>query len=170
MEVLFENQNTMTRTQLIELYKKQNKAVTAKFWIFSSALLLWYLLFCWFWGVFDLFSVVVVVVLIALMVIMPKRLVKNASTSYEKLLAYYDDVMPVHRIQFGDKIIIETPDCTSTIEYRKIEKILSLKHGYVICDKKPSFFILSRDGFTKGTFEEFKRFLREKCPEVTIPE
>ena len=170
MEVLFENQNAMTKAQLIEFYKNQHKAITVKYAIFSSVLLLGHFLFCWFFGFFDLFSVFVAVVVIALIVMVAKRPVKSANTSYKKLLAYYDNVMPVYRIYFGDKIIIETPDCTSTIEYRKIEKILSLKYGYVICDKKPSFFILSRGGFTKGTFEEFKQFLREKCPELTVPE
>ena len=170
MEVLFENQNTITRMQLVELYKNQYKAANTKFVIFSSVLFLGYLLFCCFLRVFDFSILMVIVALIAVVLRVMKRPVKNANTSFEKLLAYYDDVMPVNRVQFGDKIIVEAPDRTSTIEYRKIDKILSLKHGYVIFDKRTNFFILSRDGFTKGTFEEFKQFLREKCPHVTIPE
>ena len=90
--------------------------------------------------------------------------------------------------QFGDKIhyaIQGTED--SAYDYSCITKVASCKNSYILCFKKKVLaeidpkgkeryinkkgtILLVRDGFTKGDFESFKQFLREKCPNVKIPE
>ena len=57
-----------------------------------------------------------------------------------------------------------------TVEYRKIVRVLRLKHSYVLMIGKRNGVMLDPKGFTKGAFEEFKHFLREKRPDLTIPE
>lgn len=73
--------------------------------------------------------------------------------------------------QFGDRIISNMPGSVLTLDYCNIRRVYSLKTCYVIrfVDNMAQL-ILSRDGFTKGTFEEFKQFLREKRPDLKIPE
>ena len=90
--------------------------------------------------------------------------------------------------QFGDVISYDLQGAEpSTHEYGCINKVVSGKHSYILCYKKKvpaetdsrgnvryvtkkGTIVLTRDGFTKGNFEKFKKFLAQKCPNVTIPE
>ena len=73
--------------------------------------------------------------------------------------------------QFGDRIVSTCAGSVDTLDYCNIKKVCSLKTCYVICfEHNMALLIISRDGFTKGTFEEFKQFLREKRPDLKIPE
>ena len=70
-----------------------------------------------------------------------------------------------------EQIVSYTPGNVSTYDYDQIEKIYSLKSSYtLIFAKNSGTLILSREGFTKGTFSEFKQFLRYKRPDLKIPE
>ena len=68
-----------------------------------------------------------------------------------------------------------------------IRKVVSAKNCYLLCFKKrvvaevdsqgkkhyinkKGNLILTRDGFTQGSFEGFKAHLKAKCPNVKIPE
>ena len=85
-------------------------------------------------------------------------------------MAYYDSQAPSHCVRFGDKIIIESPDQTRILEYRKIQRVVATKNAYIIYDTKPGVVFLDPNGFTKGNFEEFKLFLKSKRPDLDIPE
>ena len=90
--------------------------------------------------------------------------------------------------QFGENIVY-TLHGTDPCEYGYdcIKKVISAKNSYILCFKKrvaiesmtqgktnytnkKGTIVLSRDGFTNGTFEDFKKFLAQKCPGVKIPE
>lgn len=73
-------------------------------------------------------------------------------------------------IRFGEKIWMEGVDFTRTWEYHNLAKVYSLKYCYCLRFVDKSGFMLSRDNFTKGTFAEFKQFLRTKRPDLKIPE
>ena len=70
---------------------------------------------------------------------------------------------------FGDLILSNMGD-QEGYDYSRIRKVVSLKHSYVIYIDKRSSIPLSRDGFTKGDFAAFKAFLKEKRPDLKIPE
>ena len=73
--------------------------------------------------------------------------------------------------QFGDRIVSSAAGSVNTLDYCNIKKIYSLKSCYVILFVNGmGALILSREGFTKGTFAEFKQFLRAKRPDLNIPE
>ena len=73
--------------------------------------------------------------------------------------------------QFGERITCQTPTSLSTLDYYNIKKVYSLKTCYVIrFMDNVAVMVLSREGFTKGSFEEFKQFLRYKRPDLKIPE
>ena len=90
--------------------------------------------------------------------------------------------------QFGDKIHYALQGAEdSEYDYSCITKMVSAKRSYILCFKKKILAEVDpkgneryitkkgtipvvRDGFTKGDFESFKNFLREKCPGVKIPE
>lgn len=70
---------------------------------------------------------------------------------------------------FGDLILSNMGD-QEGYAYSRIRKVVSLKHSYVIYIDKRVSIPVTRDGFTKGDFESFKAFLREKRPDLKIPE
>ena len=81
-----------------------------------------------------------------------------------------DGVQPETIVTFGDIIEMHEGMVHLTIEYRKIKKVIRLKYSYMLMLGKRNGVMLAPDSFTKGTFEEFKQFLREKRPDLVIPE
>jgi hypothetical protein len=57
-----------------------------------------------------------------------------------------------------------------TVEYRKVTKAIRLKHSYAVMTGKRTAVLLKPDAFTKGSFKEFRAFLAEKCPGISIAE
>lgn len=82
-----------------------------------------------------------------------------------------DGRLPEDIITADDQIIrLEEGSVAITLEYRKIQRVVHLKHSYVLMNGKHTGIMLNPESFTKGTFGEFKAFLREKRPDLTIPE
>ena len=78
---------------------------------------------------------------------------------------------PVMVRQFGERIVSHTPGSVIVLDYCNIKNVRSLQYSYVIrFSENMATLFLPRDGFTKGTFEEFKQFLRYKRPDLNIPE
>lgn len=71
--------------------------------------------------------------------------------------------------KFGDLICDEAPNHTATAQYDKIENIFISKNVIVLRDIRKADFILDKNGFTKGTLEEFLPFIQEKCPQLKLP-
>ena len=110
-----------------------------------------------------------------------RRVIKNFKGMYK-----VDAVEAV--TQFGDQIHYTLQGAeTCTYGYDAVKKVISAKNCYILCFKmkvavdsvtqgktdyvtKKGTILLTRDGFTRGRFEEFKKFLTEKCPDVKIPE
>ena len=110
-----------------------------------------------------------------------RRVIKNFKSMYK-----VDSVEAT--TQFGDKIVYTLHGAeTCTYNYDALRKVVSAKGSYVLYFKmkvpvasvtqgktdyvtKKSSISLTRDGFTQGDFESFKKFLAEKCPNVKIPE
>ena len=110
-----------------------------------------------------------------------RRVIKNFKSMYK-----VDSVEAT--TQFGDKIVYTLQGAeTCEYDYSAIKKVISAKGSYILSFKmkvpvasvtqgktdyvtKKSSISLTRDGFTQGDFEEFKKFLAEKCPDVKIPE
>ena len=81
-----------------------------------------------------------------------------------------DGELPETKIVFGDTIEMFEGMVHLTIEYRKIEKVVRLRNSYVLMNGKRTGILIDPDGFTMGTFEEFKQFLRTKRPDLKVPE
>lgn len=82
-----------------------------------------------------------------------------------------DGVIPETRITVkDDRIDVDEGWVHFTLEYRKFRRVVHLKHSYVLMIGRRSGLMIDPDGFTKGTFAEFKQFLREKRPDLNIPE
>ena len=71
--------------------------------------------------------------------------------------------------KFGDEIHDATKHLSMTAPYDKIKEIHFSEHVIVIRDTRNNDFILDKNGFTKGTFEEFLPFIQNKCPQLKLP-
>ena len=79
-------------------------------------------------------------------------------------------IQPETVVSFGERIELQEGVVSLSIEYTQIIRAAHLKHSYKLWFAKRSSILLDPNCFTKGSFEEFKQFLREKCPNVTIPD
>ncbi len=74
------------------------------------------------------------------------------------------------RVLIGDTV----EDCTGALKVsfplEKITEVRHLKYSYVIMSGRKYAIMLDPNCFIEGTFAEFKQFLREKRPDLTIPE
>ncbi len=92
-----------------------------------------------------------------------------ARKSFKQALWQNDGKVPETVVTVGDSIEIQDGILHMHLEYRKITKVLRLKNAYALLIDKNGV-ILDINGFTKGSFAEFKQFLKEKRPDLTIPE
>ena len=72
------------------------------------------------------------------------------------------------KTKFGDVIYDETRNQTATTYYDKIRKVYIGKYVILLEDARKSCYILDKNGFTSGNFEEFVPFIQEKCPQAKI--
>ncbi len=76
----------------------------------------------------------------------------------------------VYRIAFGDAIEVRQGNMRIILDYSEITSVSHLRFSYELKRNKKAAVVVDPEGFTKGTFEEFKQFLREKRPDLIIPE
>ena len=81
-----------------------------------------------------------------------------------------DGVMPETRVTVGDTIEMDEGMIRISLEYRKLRRVVHLKRSYVLMLGRRNGVLIDPNGFTKGTFAEFRQFLREKRPDLEIPE
>ena len=93
-----------------------------------------------------------------------------AWTSIRNAKKQNDGVQPEVAVTFGENIELREGMVHITMEYRKIIRVVRLKHSYILMTGKRSGVILDPNGFTKGTFEEFKQFIRNKRSDLVVPE
>jgi hypothetical protein len=75
-----------------------------------------------------------------------------------------------YHISFSDNIEIRQGNVRVYWEYTEIKQVMRLKYHYELQKNKRTGIMLDPSTLTGGTFEEFKAFLREKCPDLKIPD
>ena len=88
----------------------------------------------------------------------------------KRALKFYNGTLPVNVARFGENIQIENSDSSRTWEYHHLAKVYSFQYSYCLRFADKTVLLLNRSEFTKGTFGEFKQFLRTKRPDLKIPE
>ncbi len=71
-------------------------------------------------------------------------------------------VLPPTVIKFGDKIEMTEGKIHMEFEYQQIIKIYKLPNLYALMIGRNQAILAAKDGFVKGTKEEFERFIEEK--------
>ena len=82
-----------------------------------------------------------------------------------------DGVMPETRVAFTDENIQMFEGMVHlTVEYRKNTRGVRLKHSYALMTGKRTAVLIKDDAFTKGSLEELRSFLAQKCPGIAFAE
>ena len=88
----------------------------------------------------------------------------QAKKAYERKLAYYDGTMPpANHLFYDDHLQVLDVDSSNTVPYAKVERVEFLQLSTILILKDGRVFMVSNDGFTKGTLAEFQEFIRSKC-------
>ena len=93
---------------------------------------------------------------------------RTARKMYNNLLKYYDGTIPETVVRFADTITLSQEETVTTIPYSKLKQVSLLKDCFLLIDEIGGFYIVSNEGFTKGTKQEMLVFLKEKCPQLKI--
>ncbi len=173
-EVLFVNETTLTEKALREFYRKTMK----RRWFFIILMALLFL--------YELFRVIETVVVYAaynfqltfgvigfrvLLTILPLCVFLlylvlpriSAKKQYPILSRLTGADTPIYTYHFGDQILCSTAAGQGIYEYSQVSRILDSSCGcFLILERSSSCFI-SADGFSQGSYAEFRQFLAEKC-------
>ena len=98
------------------------------------------------------------------------RPLRTAKKAFESNLKFNDGDVPPTTVCFGDEIVFRDKNNSSVVSYGKIKKIHFVKEGLLMDMEENKVYFSAIDYFTKGSMEELKQFLREKRPDLKIPE
>ena len=169
MESLFEMRYHCSQKMLAEFARKHQVGPRPPIVFAFAIMYAWLILLCVQKGIF---AEVWLQMLIFGMVMVAVYFLPNyvAWATLRNVKKQNDGVIQDTTVAFGDIIEVYDDTIRMTIEYRKIIKVIHLKHSYVLMNGKRTGLILDPNAFTKGTFSEFKQFLRTKRPDLKIPE
>ena len=169
MEPAFENRYYSNHRMLTEFFRKYTVGPRPLTVILCCGIFLFFVIRSYVWGILPemLPTLAFMGVMYSVLYFLPDF---YAWSSHRQGKKQNDGVMPETVIAFGDTIELREGMVHITVEYRKIVRVIRLKHSYVLMIGKRNGVLLDPNGFTKGTFFEFKSFLREKRPDRNIPE
>lgn len=73
-------------------------------------------------------------------------------------------------ITFAESITYQEGPWKECFEYAALTGAVRLRNSYKLRFQNRKSLLLNPNCFTKGTFPEFKQFLREKRPDLNIPD
>ena len=92
-----------------------------------------------------------------------------AKKTMERDLEYYGTEKVSSVTTFGDVIRDVAKDADMVMHYDKIKDIYFSEDLIALTDLKGITFLMDKNGFTKGDFQSFQVFIREKCPQLKLP-
>ena len=174
MEPKFELRYHSTLSVLVEFYRKIGMPFWLPMMILSGAYFLYNAAASIMFWIFDALSfsemilpVLPPAILFAVIAFLPQWAAWNVMRQTK---AQNGGVEPETVVTVGNTIEISAGITRSTIDFHRIIKVRRLKYSYVLLITKRSGVLLRPDCFTKGTFEEFKQYLRQKRPDLVIPD
>ena len=71
-------------------------------------------------------------------------------------------------ITFGDKIQVVEGSLALAVEYSQIMKVYDWEKMYVLMISRQNVIIIHPDGFVKGSLDEFRGFIKDKCVNAKV--
>ena len=170
METLFENTYLSDKKMMREFFRKYSVGPRPVISIITCILMVIYLpvLVVGIMLRRDVWLMAVMYLVLIVIQFFPRLFAWSSMRNAKK---QNDGVMPETRVVFTDENIQMFEGMVHlTIEYRKITRAIRLKHSYALMTGKRSALLIKPDCFTRGSLEELRRFLGEKCPGIQIAE
>ena len=170
MEILFENTYLSDKKMMREFFRKSSVGPRPVISIITCILMVIYLpvLVVGIMLRRDVWMMAVMYLVLIVIQFFPRLFAWSSMRNAKK---QNDGVMPETRVVFTDENIQMFEGMVHlTIEYRKITRAIRLKHSYALMTGKRSAVLIKPDCFTRGSLEELRRFLGEKCPGIQIAE
>lgn len=169
MEPLFEIRFAATHSMLAENIRKYGvgpRIPTVIFCTLAFAAMIGYIIVAGLWERMRTF-VIILITVETLVFFLPHILAELICWSGRKSNG---GKLPQVVITAADTITYQSGPVNMCFEYKELTGTVRLKHSYKLRFTDRRGILLCPDGFVKGTFEEFKQFLREKRPDLVIPE
>ena len=171
MESVFECEFTPTVKMIAARVRKYSEARYAFLLILAIGLFAYIAINAVFTSIFLGFDIFWVKMLLVALAFLVATIFFPRVNAYFSVRNYKKDVDGgIYKIAFGEHIELFQGSSRVIWEYKDINKIYHLKYSYELVKSKRMAMFLDPNGFTKGNFEDFKRFLKEKRPDLTIPE
>lgn len=98
-------------------------------------------------------------IVVFVLLLTPSMTLKQLKESDKKI---HRSKKPQTKVQFGDKIYLSEGSFSLEIEYDQIINKYDLEHSYALMFGKKNGILLEPSSFVRGTFEDFKDFIKEK--------
>ena len=169
MEVLFENVYTDSEEMMMELYHKASHTKRYAWLAIYLLLIVWYIYMIMSVNRPILWAGLMFLIAYAVYLLYVPTI--NTKRYFKRMRQYHDGVVPQTKVQFTEKqIIVENGRSGQTIPYDKLDKVTVLKHCIRLDAGKMAMVAIKPECFTKGNFEDFMHFLRERSPDLKITE
>ena len=170
MEALFINKFKHTKESYIEMNMKYSQFSRMFFGFLFFALFGFLSLF----GYFVLYNLVYTAVLAVFAIVFsfyPTIRIYFLARKREKVLLEMYDAIPENIVMFFDENIMTkslTNNAEQNLAYTKIKKVKQSRNMYLLILSKGVVLMVNKDGFEKGTSEEFEKFITEKAVNAKI--
>ncbi len=169
METLFENHCTYTFSKYYQLKRTLLKSILVTGYVLIAISLAFMI-----WGIYKDIGVLKGIGLLGLIffsfraIISPLLLAFNdtkrdrkmyQNKQMETLINFYDDYLFAVNALSGSK---------TKIEYADIQKVKKTRSLFIIAMEQNLVLLVDKKGFTKGTTNEFARFIKEKCENAEV--
>ena len=91
-----------------------------------------------------------------------------AKKAYQSHAKYNNGVILPTTVRFGERIVFQDTNNSTSADYDKIKKIHFIKEGIVMDMRENRLHFSAIDLFTKGSMEELKELLHDKRPDLKI--
>ena len=159
-------------TDSLNIYRRFYRAVYAMPLMVCSSFLVLAALYTYFSAgqnrePVDIYYAVVCMVMAGLIRQLPRMI---ANRAFQNRMKYYNGEIPELTARFGDKLVLEDADSLHTFSYDKITRIHFREDALAVVIAKDRAVCIPVQEFTRGSMPELKQFLRQKCPDLKIPD
>ena len=173
----FVNETTVTQEMLVHYYNRANRVripLALVYSLLSIFVIRQLFTICLLaiespvsvsWWSIPLLVVCTIIILLATIYYwcLPRIMVRKSIKNHR---LYHSGPCSTTRYSFGEQITIQTKNTRSVSEYQEISKIIDTDFGCAIVMAKTVAFLISAQGFTQGSYNEFRQFLSAKCPHL----
>jgi hypothetical protein len=167
MEPLFENKLVLTKEVYFQFINRALRLTLRLFLFVGLALLAFSLISMILTTPSGIFiGLIVFGAILIFLALSNARL--SANRIYKQQLAVHGHE-PENSVLFSDIIRgIGANKAESIYQYSQIAKIYETRDLIILMMSKSVALLLKKDGFTIGSYEGFKTFIKEKCPDIKI--